>query len=181
MPTIVSIRPGTLVAFPAVAARIQARAYRHTRTLAESNPLAGNGRALSADGAASLTPAQLCEVTQAAPLREAGAWRVVFPRVSDSIAGLRLVRLDAETAAQRLRAAWFAAGSPGEVSEAFSGPDGVAGVDEADLDRRAAELTTRVPCYDAQLGVGAYGGASAADEFIARLADLTPSIAGPRS
>ena len=180
MPTIVNIRRGTLAAFPAVAARVRARGFHHTRTLAESDRRAGGEPALSVDGAASLTTAQLCEATQAAPFREAHAWRLVFPRVTDSIAGLRLERLDAGTAARRLRAAWFAVRSPGEVSEAFSSPDGGAGMDEAALDRRAAELTSEVPCYDAQLGVGAYGGPGAADEFLAQLAAPPPLAARPR-
>jgi hypothetical protein len=181
MPTIVNLRPWTLATFPAVAARIQARAYHHSQTLAESGLPAGRRQALRDNGAASLTPAQLCEVAQAAPLSEAGAWRLVFPRVSDSIAGIRLEPLEAGTAGQRLRAAWFAADLPGRVSEAFSGPDGEAGVDEASLHRRAAELTTRVPCYDALLGVDAYRGAAAADEFIAQLAGQTRPVAGHRS
>lgn len=174
MPTVVKLRPSTLATFPAMAARIQARSYRHTRTLAEGDPPAERPGKPAGDGAARLTSAQLCELAGTTPLSGADAWMLVFPRVSDAVSGIRLAPLDAGTAARRLRAAWFTAEFPGQVSEAFSSPDSEAAIDEAALHRRAAELTVGLPCYDALLGADAYGGASAADELIAELARQAP-------
>ncbi len=174
MPTVVKLRPSTLATFPAMAERIQTRAYQHTRTLAEGDPPGARPGKPAGDGAARLTPAQLCEVAGTTPLSGADAWMLVFPRVSDAVSGIRLAPLDAGTAAQRLRAAWFTAEFAGQVSEAFSSPDGEVSVDEAVLQRRAAKLTARLPCYDALLGVDTYAGAAAADKFIAELARQAP-------
>ncbi len=173
MPTIVNLRPGTLATFPAVSSRIGARAYRHDRTLAEAARPGARPWAPRQDGTATLTPLQFCEVAQVGALAQAEAWRLVFPRVCESATGIRLEPLETGTAARRLHAALFAAEHPGRVSEAFSGPDGAAGVGEAALQRRVLELATRVPCYDAELGVGAYGGTGAAEEFIAQLSSPT--------
>jgi hypothetical protein len=174
MPTVVKLRPSTLATFPAMAERIQTRDYQHTRTLAEDDPPAQRPGKPAGDGSARLTQTQLCEVAGTTPRSEADAWALVFPHVSDGVSGIRLAPLDTGTAARRLRAAWFTAEFPGQVSEAFSSPDGEVTIDEAVLHRRAAELTVGLPCYDVLLGVGAYGGASAADEFIAELARQAP-------
>ncbi len=181
MPTIVNLRPGTLAMFPAVSSRIRARGYHPARTLAQASRPGARPRVPRPDGAVTLTPLQFCEAAQVGALPQAEAWRLVFPRVRESGVGIELDPLDPGTAARRLRAALFAAERPGQVAEAFAGPDGAADVGEAALQRRVLDLAARVPCYDAALGVEAYGGAGAADEFIARLAGPTPTVAGPRS
>jgi hypothetical protein len=175
MPTVVTIRPETLAMFPRVVARARAGAYWHGRTLAESHHSGERRLALSAAGAATLTPAQLCRVTRVAPLAEATAWRLVFPRVDPTIAGIRLERLALGAVAQRLRETVFSAGAPDRISEAFA-PPGLQLAADA-LDRRARELARRVPGYDARLGTGAYGNVGAAAALVA---ELTGRGAPPR-
>jgi hypothetical protein len=60
----------------------------------------------------------------------------------DSMAGIWLEPMETGAAAQRLRAALFAADNPGRVSDAFSGPDGAASVGEGALHRRILELVS---------------------------------------
>jgi hypothetical protein len=181
MPTIVKLRPGTLATFPHVACRIRAQPYHHARTLDEASRPDARPHVPPDGSAVTLTPAQFCVVAEVGSVAEAGAWRLVFPHVRESATGIQLEPLDTVTAARRLRTAWFSAGTPGQVSEAFSGPDGAVSVDEATLHRRAADLTALVPGYDAHLGADAYGAPGAADEFIAQLTGTTRSAAGPRS
>ena len=140
-------------------------------------PDRARGRESLPDGAITLTPLQFCEVAQVGALPQAEAWRLVFPRVRESVAGIELDPLDAGTAAQRLRGACSPPSAPARSPEAFSGPDGPAAADEAELHRRVLELASLVPCYDAELGTEAYSGAGAAEEFIAQLAGPTSPAA----
>jgi hypothetical protein len=172
MPTVVTVRAETLAMFPAITARVRDGGYWHARTLLECDRTVERRLALSADGAATLTPAQLCRVTRVPPLAEVDAWRLVFPRVDATLAGLRLERLGAAAAARRLRAALFSAACPERVSEAFGAPRVV--LDRAALHRRVSDLARRVPAYAARLGAGAYGGPEAVARLVADLARDVP-------
>ncbi len=96
VPTIVTIRAETLTTFPALAARIRASGCWHARALAECEESGTRRPALTPDGAATLSPAQLCRIAGTSAIANAPLWRVVFPRVTPGVAGARLHRLSGD-------------------------------------------------------------------------------------
>jgi hypothetical protein len=170
VPTIVTIRAETLGTFPAIAARIRASGWWHARTLAECDEPGARRPALTPDGAATLSPAQLCRVTGTSAIADTRLWRVIFPRVTAGATGIRLQRLSAEEAAGRLRAALFGGPAGARRRTAFGAADRDGAVAEAERHRQTAELARRVPCHEARLGAAAFGGPAAAMALVTALA-----------
>jgi hypothetical protein len=163
VPTIVSLRRETLDPFPALAARVAARAYSHRLTLEES----AAGR--KAPGKHGLSPAQLCGLLDVRPLARCEVAALLFPRVTDDAEAFSLRRLPEAEAAERATGALFAAASGRSCSEVFSVPGDPPAPDRAILSGRCRDLVARIPCFECRLGARGLGSVGAAEDLIASL------------
>jgi hypothetical protein len=169
MPTIVSIRPGTLASFPELKRAVQQAGYDHRLALAET---AERARVLREGHAANVSPAQFCRLLGVEMRDQVSAAALLFPRVSAAQDGIHLQPLAAEAAVHRLEESLFAAGVVDGEEPLFQvGPNVALGT--GDRRRLCAALARRLPCFDVQLGSGAYVEAAAATRLLDRVAEVT--------
>jgi hypothetical protein len=151
MPSIVSVRPGSLEFLPGVEPRLRASACGHTsRSLETTTPVT------LADGRYALSPAQFRRVVDARPVAEAGLAAIVFPRVRPEEATLSVRPLSAQEATQRLAEAVFglaAAGGPSAIFD-VAGPGNYPDLES--VLAKAARLANDVPCLEVGLGRSAF-------------------------
>jgi hypothetical protein len=156
MPTIITIRPGTLAVLPTLRDRLLAGGDELRLSFAD----AANRFPALDDERVFLTPAQLCSLIGVSALAEVEACSLVFPRVTSAVDTWRLEPLTSAATAQRLREVLFG-GHVRKGSDLFLGP---AAPDEATIARLIAELASRVRSFECLLGRGAH-----ADDHARRL------------
>ena len=102
MPTVVSIRPGTLglLARPGLAA---AGRWRARMTLAEALAAVPSGSPEPCAEGLSISPRQFCHAIAARPMQASPLQAIVFPRVDEELEGLCMKFLAPGIAAERLR------------------------------------------------------------------------------
>lgn len=151
MPSIVSVRPGSLEFLPGVEPRLLASACGHTsRSLEATTPVT------FADGRYALSPPQLCHVVDARPVAEAGLAAIVFPRVRSEEATLAVRPLSTQEAAERLTEVVFGIAAAGEPSAMFDVAESDTYPDLESLLANAVRLANDVPCLEVGLGRSAY-------------------------
>jgi hypothetical protein len=102
MPTVISIRPGTLEMLPALWKETERQRFRHHSTMDECHqPDAPHARAWK-DGRLGLTPAQFCVASNCGSIADATAAMLLFPRRTNQPDGLTLKGLDQKQTARRL-------------------------------------------------------------------------------
>jgi hypothetical protein len=148
MPTIITIRPGTLALLPTLRERLLAGGDELRRSVAD----AANRFPSLDDERVFLTPAQLCSLIGVSALAEVEARSLVFPRVAPAVGTWRLEPLTSAAAAQRLRDALFG-GDVHKGSDLFRGPPAP---DESTIARLVAELASKVRSFECLLGPGAH-------------------------
>jgi hypothetical protein len=153
MPTIVTVRPGTLARFPAAGRQTYDR-YRYDLTTAEAES-ARPGRATD-DRHRSLSPAQLCRLLGAGMTSHGVVAAVVFPRIGSAARGLALRRLGVAEAVARLPEALFAAHCAPYASEVFRPPAYRPVLDRRHLTEVWTRVAAHVPVFDCALGPHAY-------------------------
>lgn len=170
MPTIVSIRDGTMKLFPGMREEITARGYRSRATLAETREPEKLARIPAKQDGVSLTPRQFCTLLQRAPVARAQAGALLFPRQTGRPGGLTLRRLDTDSTRERLRHGLFGHIGPDRLSEVFTvsppGPGRGRAPDDADL---CQQLAASVPAWECLLGKDSYRDARGAEELRALL------------
>jgi hypothetical protein len=163
MPTIVTVRPGTLAFLPGFAAEIVARSYHYRRTLAETADHPAPLRA-SQDGSYSLSAVQLCALLSVERRAECPPHVLLFPRITGAANAGRLRDLAPAEAAARLRRALLSADLSTKTSELLSFPDDPPPPDAPHLEEMCRGFVARVRCLECQLGTRAYeSGALAAE------------------
>jgi len=179
MPTIVSIRDGTMDLFPGMLEGITARGYRSRATLAETRePEKLAGIPAKQDGV-SLTPRQLCTLLQCAPVARAQAAALLFPRQTGRPGGLELQRLDTDSARERLRHGLFGHIGPNRLSEVFTVfPPGLGRRRAADDSTLCHQLAASVPAWECLLGKDSYRDARGAEDLRALLENTDSVEAG---
>jgi hypothetical protein len=156
MPTIVSLREGSLALAPRLREEVATRAWHYSSTLAEARAQRAGGEA--AEGAGErwppgLSPSQLC-VLLGVEARAGGALaRIVFPEIAapGGAARFALRRLAPDEAAARLLAGGLVAG--GRPAPFLTG---AAPPDRGALAASARALAECVPCLACTLGPDAY-------------------------
>lgn len=153
LPSIVSLRPGTLELVAALGARLRASHYLHNHSLAECAALEP---ALAAwqDGRFGISQSQLCRLLERQPQAEGRLAGVVFPRLQPAQQGLRLRRLETAEAGQRLAGSLLADAAAGARSALFDVPLAGEFPTQAQLQARAADLGAALPCFELTLGQG---------------------------
>jgi hypothetical protein len=151
MPSIVSVRPGSLEFLPGVEPRLLASACGHTsRSLETRTPVT------FADGRYALSPPQFCHVVDARPVAEAGLAAIVFPCVRSEEATLAVRPLSTQEAAGRLTEAVFGIAAAGGPSAMFDVAEPDTYPDLESLLANAMRLANAVPCLEVGLGRSAY-------------------------
>jgi hypothetical protein len=148
MPTVITIRPGTLALMPGLRERLLAGGDELRLSFAD----AANRVPSVDDERVFMDPAQLCSLIGVSALAEVELRSLVFPRVTSAVETWRLEPLTSAATAQRLRDVLFgrhARNGP----ELFRAP---AAPDEATIARRIAEVATRVRSFECLLGRGAH-------------------------
>ena len=166
IPTVVSIRRGTLALFPELWRRIEQGGYRLHATLAECAEQAQPARPW-ADGRLGLTTAQYCAACGGDVLPSAPAGLILFPRRTGRPGGLRLEPLPAAQRLRRLAACRFGATAGGEVTdqartELFRAP---APTMTAAPPAVAAHALAGLPGYDCLLGSDSFADGRGAEQI----------------
>jgi hypothetical protein len=157
MPTIVSLREGTLALAPRLRDELDSKAWHWSATLAETHAHRRSGE--PAPGASDrwppgLSPPQLCALLGVEAEAGGPLARIVFPEIGAPADGARfgLRRLAAEDAAARLLATGLVAG--GRLAPFVAGDAACAGGDA--LAETARALAAAAPCFACALGPDAY-------------------------
>ncbi len=158
MPTIVTLREGTLDHAPAIRDRLRGRNYHSLRSLEECAGPAPSDAPVDApaDRPTRLSAAQLCAGAEVRACAGGPLGAIVFPRVDPEADGVELRRLPLAESAARLRASLLLASLPERTAAAFDDGAPPHRRDSAALDALAADIAARTPCHEARLGRGAY-------------------------
>lgn len=158
MPTIVSLREGSLSLFPDISQAIAEANFRQARTIAECEGGHADGQS-GVDPSPrrrSLSGAQLCQVSGAEMVPCAPLDKILFPRVDPEAQGINLRRLPAEEATKRMLLSLLKPSHPLRSSEFFSPGAGRVEVSVEEEARRCRTLTEGVASYDCRLGPDAF-------------------------
>jgi hypothetical protein len=151
VPTVVTLRPGTLALLPRIGARLRMcgdfRESRGERAARGPSPPVG------IDGGLRVSAAQLCAALERDPEATAALAAVLFP-LTGAGADSPLRRLGRDEAETALAGSLLGVGSRTFASEVFVGSPGPP-PDEAALRSRCRALASRVPCYAGRLSDGA--------------------------
>jgi hypothetical protein len=158
MPTVVSIRTPMLDFFPEFQQHLADCRYHHLLAAAEQESGARPPERTAVRTKVSLSPPQLCHLLGTKMRPGARARALLFPRVAEEEAGLRLSMLSAEAAAERLLGGLFAAEWAPAISAVFAIGTSAAPPTPA---RRLA-LVRKLRCFEAVLGRQAYTRTTAA-------------------
>ena len=156
MPTVVTVRPGTVDLLPGFGRSLAESSFGHRWTIEETRTPRPVRRLK--EGKFGLTPAQFRALVGTPAAAACRARAVVFPRVTNLPGGARLRALDTEEAAARLPSVLFGAGSLRKTSELFVSPDETPAPDESALARFARRFAAEVRCFECELGLNAYDG-----------------------
>ncbi len=180
MPTIVSIRDGTMDLFPGMREEIAARYYRSRATLAEAQRPATIAGMVVKQGGASITPRQFCTLLQCDPVPEAQATVLLFPRQTGRPGGLELHPLNAAEASARLQRGLFGHIGPDRLSDVFTVfPPHLVRRQAPDDTALCRQLATAVPAWECLLGQDSYRDRRGADELVALLNSSARTKAAP--
>lgn len=187
VPTVVSIRRGTLALFPALWQQVQQARFRLHATLAECADATAPPARLWPDGRLGLTAAQYCAACSCGAAAFASAALLLFPRRTGAPGGLRLQRLGRAESLRRIGACRLGA----TTAEVAAGPadrpdkgvgDGLGDRPEAGIrsalfqalepgapapaPAAAARALSSLPAYDCALGNDAFADAGAAESLL---------------
>lgn len=115
VPTIISLREGSLALFSGVRDQLRRRAFHSFITLDEARDRETSPPPEPTDGRFGITPAQLCALAGCAATGEAPATALLFPTVRDDPGPLRLEALDTREATRLAAAARFGSTSQGTI------------------------------------------------------------------
>ena len=166
MPTIISVRPGTLTFFPRFGEHLRARGFQYRLTLAET--VGGEAARLSKDGRFVLSPAQFCALLRVEQLGACAASAVVFPQIADDEQTICLRQLDEREAAERVMRAVFGVAAAG-ATEGLLGVVGGSRPGDTAVSGSIAQLVAALPCFECRLGRRAYDSANDAARIAEQL------------
>jgi hypothetical protein len=178
MPTIVSIRDGTMDLFPGMRQSIEDQCFTSRATMAESRQLNTLASFPIKDGRRGLSPHQFCSLLDCEPEKEASGTVLLFPRQTGRTGGIVLRRVDTSEARSRLGNCLFGHIGPDRLSDAFTTLpqrlDRAAAPDDAAL---CAGLADTLPAFDCELGNDTYNCSAGVIRLLQLLGN--PDIAEP--
>lgn len=157
MPTVVSIRDGTLGLFPDLQRSLRASRFNSRLNLAECGRVDGIDIGGRRPGKKGVSPAQFCALMECEPVRDAFAAAIVFPRQTGQPGGMVLRALDKSDTRSYLCQGLFGHIGPGSLSEVFTLDGRSYGVATASNDGELLDmLSADVPGYVCEMGTDAY-------------------------
>lgn len=176
VPTIVSLRRGTLALIPGVLRKVAPVSLPAHLTLREFDAVAVPVEDIAHDRGFKLSPAQLARALGVDLAATAPLAAVAFPEHHERETGIEAQRLPVGEARERLLAARYglrSGKSRPTLIEEWSGSRRDLGADE----RLIARLAAEVPCFALRLGSGVYRERGSAREALSHLLG-TPPFAG---
>lgn len=180
MPTIVSIRDGTLSMLPELQRALDADAYWSRLTLEECRDGFTHPGRRSRQGRTGISPAQYCRLMGCTPQREGIAAAMLFPQQTGRPGGISLRALEPAEMRHRLPDALFGHIGPHSLSEVFT--------PEIDFPARAPSdrelfdrLSRNVPGFVCTLGTDAYSSPEGARHLQEKLLQASPTVAETES
>jgi len=171
MPTIVTIREGTLSLFPGIRANLMHRGFHTGLTVAEAAGLTEAGSAATvgpaSDGRFGLTGKQLCTLMGTEQVPRMRLDGILFPRVCRHEGPMRLERMTASKALRRLEGSVFGAGRR-PATDALFDLDADSGRGAADPLAACRRLAAELPCFVCDVGPRSYELHASADALIER-------------
>ncbi|MHC4845664.1 MAG: phosphoenolpyruvate carboxykinase (ATP) [Planctomycetota bacterium] len=160
MPTVVTLRDGTLALHPGLASTLADHAFDRGLTIAEC---AGADRLPGTDAPAGsrlrcITPAQFCHAAGVPMRRRAPVGLLLFPRVDPGLDGIVIEPLDASAAHALMTASLMKPSHPTRYSPLFAPDLADAPVDPVAESQRCRRLVEAVPARACRLGPDAYRG-----------------------
>jgi hypothetical protein len=169
MPTIISIRAGTLQLFPELCRRLTASTFHYRLTLDEAaRGECGPARAWG-DGRFGVSPAQFCALLGVEPLASARVSALVFPRIAPDERAMTVRKLSVSEAAERLGQSVFGANPIAGAERLLAVSDDAPAAEPAVRAAGIARLAAAVPAFECRLGPDAYGSARDAATIAERL------------
>ncbi len=147
MPTIVSVRPGSLELLPDLRRRLAHDNLRYTGDA--HTPTDPNPRHI-------LSPRQLCDALQAPLQAEAPVAAIVFCRIDARASSFHLEKLRHDEARPALHAALLGGFGAGGSSTLFSWPSAGSFPSLAELDARITRSAASLPCFQLTMGPALY-------------------------
>jgi hypothetical protein len=171
MPTITTLRPGTLEFFPTILESLLSSGFHTGVTVAEARELSGDQRGKvgpAPDGRYGISNRQLCEIIPCEAQTHAPARAILFPRVTPGTEVLTLVQATADEAVHELRQSLFGrqADRPGDPLFRLSLPPGGHYPDVAEA---CLALASNVQCYFCDTGPGSFAQPASKEALLARL------------
>jgi hypothetical protein len=181
MPTVVSMRDGTLDLFPTLRDSLQASRFNSRLTLAGSRAASGSMNRARRPGKQGVSPAQYCALMNCRPVCKAAAAALIFPQQTGRTGGIVLRPLASAESLALLPQALFGYIGPASLSRAFTlaknaGELSAVMGDEGLLARLASSL----PAYICELGTAAYADADGVSQLMALLR-MAPARSGAGS
>jgi hypothetical protein len=167
MPTIVSLREGTVDLFPGMRQSIVERGYISKATLRECKESGELNSFPAKPGRHGLSPHQFCKLLDCKPAKEASGAVLLFPRRTGGAGNLQLRRLEPEETRDRLKDCFFGFISPDRHSEVFTRiPKALERQSAPDDPSFCAALADSVAAYDCELGNQAFIGDTGAKQLL---------------
>lgn len=161
VPTIVSLRPGTLELMPELLRRIPPGPTPVELTLAEAAALGGTSAAPTAATRIKVSPAQLAHALGTSLATQAPLVAIAFPDPRGGADEVTIERLAPAAALERLGGARFGLHVRDEEPTVFARLTAGTRPPEAD-DQAIARLAAEVPCFTVRIGANALRGPAAA-------------------
>lgn len=166
IPTVISVRPGTLDLCPDFGSRFRSSGYStYLLSLAEIANRPKEPPLLNQFGNYFLSPAQYRSLLDARQRPSAVANTLVFPVVCGEVRGFRIRELSTSEALDRLPDALLGAGGWRKGTEAFTMPGVSSAPDRTALAERSEHFCSAVRCLELRLGSEAYADGILADEL----------------
>lgn len=156
MPTIVTVRPGTVRMMPEFGERLRNASCNHRLTLRESAAQKCGPPRPWDDGRIGLSPAQFCGLLAVPSAAEARGFALILPRITGETGGCVVRQLPPTQATEILTHTLFAARWLSEPSQVFTAPGVRRGPDPANLAEQCNRLAQTIPCLECGLGYSAY-------------------------
>jgi len=163
VPTIVSLRPGTLEMLPAVADRLANSGFAWSLARAEVGLQAAPGRP-------NISPAQLCDLLGVEPSPGGPLAAIVLPTPAPRDL-LHVQRLTGQSAVDALTTAMFGGVGPWETAGLWLDPSFEDRPRAADTQIRCAAMAEQVPIFSCKIGPGVLAAPPALVELVGSLID----------
>ena len=169
MPTIISIRPGTLELFPRLRQQLLASTFHYRLSMEETVRAARRPARPWSDGRFGVSPAQFCALLGVEPSASCQLSALVFPQIAGDERGICLREISVTEASDRLTRALFGSAALSCDEPLLAAADETWVSDTTALAARMEQLAAAVPRFECRLGRRAYESAHDATEIASRL------------